>query len=89
MGDRLRAIGSAAEGEDGMTLAYETAESGPVIHELEGAAPHAGSRWMRPFEVIAAALLAVMIGMILVNVASRYVLSMPIIWADEIAAALS
>jgi tripartite ATP-independent transporter DctM subunit len=68
-----------------MTLAYESAEGGPVIQELDGAAPHAGSRWMRPFEVIAAALLAVMIGMILVNVASRYVLSMPIIWADEIA----
>jgi tripartite ATP-independent transporter DctM subunit len=68
-----------------MTLAYESAEGGPVIHELDGAAPQAGSRWMRPFEVIAAALLVVMIGMILLNVASRYLLDMPIIWADEIA----
>jgi tripartite ATP-independent transporter DctM subunit len=68
-----------------MTMANQPAQDGPVIHELDGAAPHPGSRWMRPFEVIAAALLVVMIAMILANVASRYVLSTPIIWADEIA----
>ena len=68
-----------------MTMASQPAQDGPVIHELDGAAPHPGSRWMRPFEVIAAALLVVMIAMILANVASRYVLSTPIIWADEIA----
>lgn len=44
-----------------------------------------GSRWMRPFEVVAGTLLVAMIAMILVNVASRYVLSQPIIWADEVA----
>jgi TRAP-type C4-dicarboxylate transport system permease small subunit len=67
-----------------MTMASQPAQDGPVIRELDGAVPHAGSRWMRPFEVIAAALL-VMIAMILANVASRYVLSTPIIWADEVA----
>ena len=68
-----------------MTLAYETDEAGPVIDELDGASPHAGSRWMRPFEVIAAVLLVVMICMILANVTSRYLLTLPIIWADEVA----
>jgi tripartite ATP-independent transporter DctM subunit len=68
-----------------MTLAYEPVDDGPAIAGLEGAVPHPGSRWMRPFEVAGAVLLVVMIAMILANVASRYLLSMPIIWADEIA----
>ncbi len=68
-----------------MTLAPDAPESETVIHQYEGAEPHPGSRWMRPFEVIAAALLVVMICMILANVTSRYLLSSPIIWADEIA----
>lgn len=67
-----------------MTMAYEAAEPTLSIEELEGGRRH-GSRWMRPFEVLAAALLLAMIALILTNVASRYVLARPIIWADEIA----
>jgi tripartite ATP-independent transporter DctM subunit len=74
-----------AEGEDEMSLASETAEREPVIHQYEGTDARPGSRWMRPFEVVAALLLVVMIVMILANVTSRYLLSTPIIWADEIA----
>ena len=65
-----------------MTMAYD-AIPGEDIAALEGSRP--GSRWMRPVEIIAAALLVAMITMILTNVASRYVLARPIIWADEIA----
>ena len=68
-----------------MTLAYESPEEGAAIVGLEGASPHPGSRWMRPFEVLAAALLVVMIAMIVANVTTRYLLATPIIWADEIA----
>jgi tripartite ATP-independent transporter DctM subunit len=68
-----------------MTVASDAPETGTVVHQYEGTEPRAGSRWMRPFEVIAAVLLVVMIGMIIANVASRYLLSTPIIWADEIA----
>ncbi|KFI24742.1 membrane protein [Haematobacter missouriensis] len=65
-----------------MTMAYEAIPA-EELAQLE--ASHPGSRWMRPVEVIAAALLVAMITMILTNVASRYVFARPIIWADEIA----
>jgi tripartite ATP-independent transporter DctM subunit len=68
-----------------MTLATETAPDAETIAGFEGAASEPGSRWMRPVEFVAAALLVVMIAMILANVTSRYLLSTPIIWADEIA----
>ncbi len=68
-----------------MTMASELDRTGPEIRELDGGPLRAGSRWMRPFEALAVILLLVMIGMILVNVASRYLLSTPIIWADEVA----
>src|SRR5918999_296358 len=69
-----------------MTLTYDSSvDADHLIPEITGAAMHPGSRWMRPFEFVAAGLLVVMIGMILANVASRYILNTPIIWADEIA----
>ena len=69
-----------------MTMAQATGEGGaPVADPLEGGGSRPGSRWMRPFEVLAAVLLLAMIAMILVNVTSRYVWSLPIIWADEVA----
>lgn len=66
-----------------MAMATEAVAAAPSILELEGL--KRGSRWMRPIEVLAAGLLVAMIGLILCNVASRYVLARPIIWADEVA----
>ncbi len=47
--------------------------------------PRTGSAWMRPFELISAALLVVIIGLLFTGVVSRYVFSYPIIWIDEVA----
>ena len=49
------------------------------------AEPKRAEPWMRPVEVIGAALLLVMIVTVLANVTFRYVLHMPLIWADELA----
>jgi tripartite ATP-independent transporter DctM subunit len=45
----------------------------------------AGSSFMKPVEFIAALLLAVMIGLLLLGVTSRYALHLPIVWIDEAA----
>lgn len=42
-----------------------------------------GSAFMKPVEVISAALLVSIIGMLLTGVVSRYVFSQPIVWIDE------
>ncbi|WP_312795161.1 TRAP transporter large permease subunit [Tianweitania sp.] len=44
-----------------------------------------GSRWMRPVEAAAAALLLLIIGVLLAGVVARYVFSTPLIWGDEVA----
>jgi tripartite ATP-independent transporter DctM subunit len=44
-----------------------------------------GSIWMRPVEVICAALLTFIIAILLIGVTARYVFSSPIIWIDETA----
>ena len=49
------------------------------------AEPKKAEPWMRPIEIAAAALLAVMIVMVLANVFFRYVLARPLIWGDEVA----
>ncbi len=67
-----------------MTIA-EAAQRATLSAIPADMAGRTGSRWMRPFEVLAGVLLVAMISMILVNVASRYVFSQPIIWADEVA----
>ncbi len=53
------------------------------LMELQQSVP--GSVWMRPVEMIAAALLTFIIGILLVGVTARYVFSSPIIWGDETA----
>lgn len=55
----------------------------PLVAETEGARP--GSWFMRPVEAIAAALLFVVVSLLLAGALSRYVLSLPLIWADEVA----
>lgn len=47
--------------------------------------PKRAERWMRPVEIAAAGLLAVMIVTVLANVFFRYVLAKPLIWGDEVA----
>jgi tripartite ATP-independent transporter DctM subunit len=44
-----------------------------------------GSRFMRPIEFIASALLVLIICVLLLGVTSRYVFSLPVIWIDEVA----
>ena len=47
--------------------------------------PARGSVWMRPIEMICAALLTFIIAILLIGVIARYVFSSPIIWGDETA----
>lgn len=51
-------------------------------------APKKAEPWMRPVELLAAALLAAMMAIVLANVVFRYVLHSPLVWGDE-AASLS
>jgi tripartite ATP-independent transporter DctM subunit len=55
---------------------------------LEGLAEEGGARptswFMKPVEIVAAALLVVIIGVLLLGVISRYVFSLPIVWIDEV-----
>ena len=51
-------------------------------------APKKAEPWMRPVELMAAALLAAMMAIVLANVVFRYVLHSPLVWGDE-AASLS
>ena len=44
-----------------------------------------GSAFMRPIEIVAAALVALIICVLLLGVTSRYVFSLPVIWIDEVA----
>lgn len=53
--------------------------------ELLHTGPVTGSWFMRPIEAVAAVLLAVMIGLLLLGVTSRYALHLPIVWIDETA----
>ena len=43
-----------------------------------------GRLMMKPVEAVSAALLVVIVSLLLVGVASRYVFSKPIIWIDEV-----
>ncbi|QCK85356.1 TRAP transporter large permease subunit [Phreatobacter aquaticus] len=56
---------------------------------LEGLGEEGGARptswYMRPVEIIASALLVVIIGVLLLGVTSRYVFSLPVVWIDEVA----
>ncbi|MBC9245490.1 TRAP transporter large permease subunit [Paracoccus sp. 11-3] len=49
------------------------------------AQPKRAERWMRPVEILAAALLITMMVTVLANVFFRYVLAKPLIWGDEVA----
>jgi len=55
----------------------------PLVAEAE--APRLPSRILRPVEAAAAALLLVVVGLLLAGALSRYILSLPIIWGDEVA----
>ncbi|MEP9355334.1 TRAP transporter large permease subunit [Xanthobacter sp. KR7-65] len=63
----------ASAADDTLTLAAESE------------APRAGSRFMRPVEALAALLLVVVVSLLLAGALSRYLLSLPIIWGDEVA----
>ncbi|HEY8566205.1 MAG TPA: TRAP transporter large permease subunit [Beijerinckiaceae bacterium] len=54
-----------------------------TLAESEGARP--GSRFLRPLEMAAAALLVAIVTLLLAGVTSRYVFSLPVVWIDEVA----
>jgi tripartite ATP-independent transporter DctM subunit len=66
-----------------MQLAENNAMAIDTPAEVIDARP--GSRFMRPVEAVAAALLLVVVGLLLTGVFSRYVLALPIVWIDEAA----
>jgi tripartite ATP-independent transporter DctM subunit len=60
--------------------------AGPMPVQPIGLAPtRIGAALMRPLEAIAASLLVLIVGLLLLGVISRYVFSLPIIWVDEVA----
>ena len=65
-----------------MAMNSEVLDDLPLM-ELQQSAP--GSLWMRPVEMICAALLTFIIAILLIGVTARYVFSSPIIWGDETA----
>ncbi|MDP9836228.1 tripartite ATP-independent transporter DctM subunit [Neorhizobium huautlense] len=63
-----------------MAMSSEVLDDLPAM-ELQQSVP--GSRWMRPVEIVCAALLTFIITILLVGVIARYVFSSPLIWVDE------
>ncbi|MBW9089566.1 TRAP transporter large permease subunit [Rhizobium wenxiniae] len=63
-----------------MVMSSEVMDDLPAM-ELQQSMP--GSRWMRPVEIICAALLTFIVAILLVGVTARYVFSSPITWVDE------
>ncbi|WP_441984071.1 TRAP transporter large permease subunit [Microvirga sp. 2YAF29] len=61
------------------SMQMEALEAPPI--GLQG-----GSRFLRPVEFIAALFLVTIVGLLLMGVTSRYVLSLPVVWIDEAAA---
>lgn len=62
-----------------------SAEAGAATPDTETTATQAvAARLMRPLEALAALLLTVIITLLLVGVAARYVFSLPVIWVDEV-----
>ncbi|MBM6595152.1 TRAP transporter large permease [Microvirga pudoricolor] len=57
------------------------------IDDLEGppVGLQSGSALLKPLEFVSAVLLTLIIGLLLMGVTSRYVLSLPIVWIDEAA----
>jgi tripartite ATP-independent transporter DctM subunit len=66
-----------------MTMATESMHIEPLEDLPIGL--RAGSPLLRPIEVIAATLLTIIIGLLLMGVTSRYVFSFPVVWVDEAA----
>src|SRR3712207_9442979 len=66
-----------------MTMATESIHVEPLEDLPIGL--RAGSPLLRPIEVIAATLLTIIIGLLLMGVTSRYVFSFPVVWVDEAA----
>jgi tripartite ATP-independent transporter DctM subunit len=69
--------------ESNMTVGSDTVSS--LTDAGEVAAPRVGALLIRPIEAISALLLSIIIVLLLVGVASRYVFSYPVIWVDEVA----
>jgi TRAP-type C4-dicarboxylate transport system permease small subunit len=67
-----------------MTVATESIGVGEIEDMPTGL--KSGSALLKPIEMIASAILVVIIGLLLMGVTSRYVLSLPIVWIDEAAA---
>lgn len=67
----------------GMTGAADTLTIPENLSENADARP--GSAIMRPVEMLAAALVALVICVLLLGVTSRYVFSLPFVWIDEVA----
>ena len=57
----------------------------PLPDAEEAVTHRVGSLLVRPLEVVSALLLCVIIVLLLVGVASRYVFSYPVVWIDEAA----
>lgn len=69
-----------------MELTEQRSGAEPALGGIEAMSePKRAERWMRPIELVAAALLVVMIVTVLANVFFRYVLAKPLIWGDEVA----
>ncbi|HWW49616.1 MAG TPA: TRAP transporter large permease subunit [Xanthobacteraceae bacterium] len=57
----------------------------PESLPVGGAGLRPGSRYLKPFELIASGLLVAIIGLLLAGVIFRYFLSLSVVWIDEVA----
>ena len=80
--------GHGAPGGAGGSVAGLGASHIPAAPEslpVGGAGLRPGSRYLKPFELIASGLLVAIIGLLLAGVIFRYFLSLSVVWIDEVA----
>jgi tripartite ATP-independent transporter DctM subunit len=66
-------------------MAAVSENAGPLPDPLGLDMPRVGSILLRPLEIVAACLLCLIVGLLLLAVTARYVFSVPMVWIDEVA----
>jgi tripartite ATP-independent transporter DctM subunit len=68
-----------------MTSSAQAIPASEPLIVAESDEARAGSRFLKPVEIVASALLVAIVTLLLAGVTSRYVFSLPVVWIDEVA----
>jgi tripartite ATP-independent transporter DctM subunit len=68
-----------------MTSSAQAIPASEPLIVAESDEVRAGSRFLKPVEIVASALLVAIVTLLLAGVTSRYVFSLPVVWIDEVA----